>query len=61
MSRTWELKVSLSISAATMVEFSNSSVQREKGRFVVTMVLLFSVRSEMTLNRSSDWWRLKLK
>lgn len=44
-----------------MVVFSNSSVQREKGRFVVTMVLDFSLRSEITLNSSSDWWRLKLR
>ena len=41
--------------------FSNSSVHFENGRFVVTMVLLFSLLSEMTLNRSSDWWRLKLR
>lgn len=37
-----------------MVEVSNSSVYREKERFVVTMVLVFSQRSEITLNNSSD-------
>ena len=52
MSRMWERKVSRSTRAATMVVFSNSSVQREKGRFVVTMVLDFSLRSEITLNSS---------
>lgn len=61
MSRMWERKVSRSTRAATMVVFSNSSVQREKGKFVVTMVLDFSLRSEITLNSSSDWWRLKLR
>ncbi len=49
MSSTWDWKVSLSISAATMVVFSNSSGHLEKGRFVVTMVLRFSLRSEITL------------
>ena len=33
----------------------------ENGRFVVTMVLLFSLRSEITLNSNSDWCRLKLR
>ena len=49
MSSTWLRKVSRSIRAATIVVFSNKSVHLENGRFVVTMVLLFSLRSEMTL------------
>ena len=54
MSSTWLRKVSLSIRAATIVVFSNKSVHLENGRFVVTMVLLFLLRSEMTLNSNSD-------
>ena len=61
MSSTWLRKVSLSIRAATIVVFSNKSVHLENGRFVVTMVLLFSLQSEMTLNSNSDWCRLKLR
>ena len=38
MSSTWLRKVSRSIRAATIVVFSNKSVQLENGRFVVTMV-----------------------
>lgn len=37
ISRMWERKVCRSTRAAAIVVFSNSSVQREKGRFVVTM------------------------
>jgi hypothetical protein len=47
MSITWLRKGSQSIKAATIVIFSNSSVHLENGRFVVTMVLLFtSVRDD---------------
>ena len=46
--------------AETMVLFSNSSVHRENGRFVVTIVLERSLRSEMTLKSSSDSYLLKL-
>lgn len=42
---------SQSIRAATIVVFSNSSVHLENGRFVVTIVLLFSLRSEITLKQ----------
>ena len=45
----------------TIGVFSNRSVHLENGRFVVTIVLLFSLRSEITLNSSSDWCRLKLR
>ena len=54
MSSTWLRNVSRSMRAATIVVFSNKSVHLENGRFVVTMVLLFLLRSEMTLNSNSD-------
>ena len=59
MFSTWLWNVNRSIKAATIVVFSNRSVHLENGRFVVTIVLLFSLRSEITLNSSSDWCRFK--
>lgn len=61
MSKTWLRKASRSIRAATIVVFSNSSVHLKSGRFVVTMVLLFSPWSEMTLNSNFNWCRINLR
>jgi len=59
--RAWLRKVRRPFNAATIVVFSNNAVHLENGRFEVAMVLLFSLYSEIILNQSYDWCRLKLK
>jgi len=43
-----ERNVTLSIKAATIISFSNRSVQLENSRLVVTIILALSERSDIT-------------
>jgi len=61
MLSTWERKVSLSIRADTMLEFSKIVVHSENFRLVETMTLCFSARSDTTLKSNSDWCLLKVR